>query len=86
MTRRNKQVFVVLALVALLAFAAWPTYSKWRTVKAVSASLEQRTRTLVEKNPQLKPAWDNAMQDGVLTWAEAKQIVESAGETVQPDE
>jgi hypothetical protein len=71
--------------VALFIFSARPLW-RWLTFKAASAALVERTRALVEKNPQLKPAWDNAMKDGTLSWEEAKEIVEQAGETVRPDE
>jgi hypothetical protein len=85
MNRRTKQVGVVLGLVAVLCFAAWPMY-RWLIVqKAVSAALYERTKALVDRNPQLRPAWDEAMQDGVLTWPEAKAIIERAGETVDPE-
>lgn len=86
MTRRNKQIFVVLALIALLAFAALPIYNKYRTMRAVSASLQQRTQSAVEKNAQLQPDWDRAMADSVLTFAEAKEILEKAGEKVEAEE
>lgn len=33
-----------------------------------------------------KPAWDSAMQDGVLAWSEAKVILLQAGEMVEPEE
>ena len=46
----------------------------------------RRTEVLVEKNPQLKPAWDVALHDGVLTWPEAKVIVEAGGEKVESEE
>jgi hypothetical protein len=55
-------------------------------IKAASASLQARTKTLVEKNSQLKPAWDIAMQDDVLTRAEAKIILEAGGEKVDPED
>jgi hypothetical protein len=34
----------------------------------------------VEAKPELQPAWDVALEDGVLTHGEAKVIVEAAGE------
>ena len=67
---------------AMAFFAAWPFW-KWVYLTSVSASLRDRTQSLVEKNPQLQPAWDIAIQDGVLTLAEAKVIVEAAGEKVE---
>jgi hypothetical protein len=69
----------------MVSIAAWPFW-KWLKVKPVSASLYERTKAVVEKNPRLQPAWDNAMQDGVLTWPEAKAILESAGEKAEPEE
>jgi hypothetical protein len=66
-------------------FAGWPFW-KWVYVRSASAAVQARTKALVEKNPQLKPAWDIAMQDDVLTWPEAKVIVEAAGEKAEPGE
>jgi hypothetical protein len=70
---------------AMAFFAGWPFW-KWLNAKAVSATLHARANALVEKNPQLQPAWTIALQDGVLTWPEAKVIVEAAGEKVDADE
>jgi hypothetical protein len=64
---------------AMAFFAGWPFW-KWLDKHAANAAVQARTRALVDKNPQLKTAWDVAMQDGVLTGPEAKIIVEAAGE------
>ena len=40
---------------------------------------------VVEQNPQLKPDWDKAMEDGVLTWPEANAILEKVGEKADPE-
>jgi hypothetical protein len=84
MNRRTKQIGVVLCLVAVVCFASWPVY-RWLTIKAVSAELYERTKAVVERNPQLRPAWDKALEDGVLTWSEAREILERAGERVDPE-
>jgi hypothetical protein len=76
---------VILGLMAMVFFASWPVW-KWLKFKPVSAAMYQRTEAAVEKNPRLKPAWDIALQDGVLTWPEAKVILESAGEEAGPDQ
>jgi hypothetical protein len=55
-------------------------------VKSVNAATYARTKAAAEKNPRLQPAWDIALQDDVLTWPEAKVILESAGEKAEPDE
>jgi hypothetical protein len=70
---------------AMAFFAGWPFW-KWINVRAASAAVQARTRSLVDKNSQLKPAWDIAMQDDVLTLPEAKLIVEAAGEKIQSNE
>jgi hypothetical protein len=75
----------ILCLVAILSFSAWPLWKRLHS-KHASVALEARTRALVEKHPELKPAWDIAMQDGVLTTEEAKVIVEAAGEKLGPGE
>jgi hypothetical protein len=70
---------------AMAFFAGWPFWT-WLDAKAVSAALRARTESLIEKNPQLQPAWAIALQDDVLTWPEAKVIVEAAGENVDAEE
>lgn len=81
MERRTKLVGAVLALMAMSFFAGWPFW-KWLDKHAANAAVQARTRALVDKNPQLKTAWDVAMQDDVLTLPEAKIIVEAAGEKI----
>ena len=86
MSRRSKQVVAVLALVATACLiVAWPMYKKYRITPA-STTLMERTKKAVEKNPTLKPDWDKAMEDGVLTYPEAKSILEKAGEKVEPED
>jgi hypothetical protein len=75
----------ILSLLAVVPFAAWPVL-KWLKPKPVSPALFERTKAAVEKDPRLRPAWDKAMEDGVLTWPEAKEILESAGEKPEPEE
>jgi hypothetical protein len=70
---------------AMAFFAGWPFWS-WLNAKAVSATLHARANALVEKNPQLEPAWAIALVDGVLTWPEAKVIVEAAGEKLEAEQ
>lgn len=70
---------------AMAFFAGWPFWS-WLNKRAVSASLQSRTKELVDKNPQLQTAWVIALQDGVLTEPEAKVLVEAAGEKVEHGE
>jgi hypothetical protein len=78
-------VGVILCIMVMVFFAAWPVW-KWIENKPVSDSLYERTRAAVERNPQLKPAWDIAMQDEVLTWREARIILEAAGEKLGAQE
>ena len=85
MSRRMILIGATLSLLAILSLAAWPLWKKL-SVKPVSASTFERTKALVEKNPQLKPEWDKAMEDGVLTWPEAKDILEKGGEKAGPEE
>ena len=85
MNRRTKWIGVILCLVVIVALSAWPLW-KWLGVKPVSASLFEKTKALVEKNPQLRPAWNKAMEDGVLTWPETKEIWDQAGQKVEPEE
>jgi hypothetical protein len=84
-TRRFTMLGAIFCLVAMVFFASWPV---WKSIKnrPVSASLYLRTKAAVDKNPSLKPAWDIALQDEVLTWPEAKVILESAGEKAEPDQ
>jgi hypothetical protein len=81
-----KQIWAIVALVAMASFVvAWPLYKKL-SLKPVSATVMQRTKKAVDKNPDLKPDWDKALEDGVLTWPEAKVILEKAGEKADPEE
>ncbi|WP_425618840.1 hypothetical protein NA78x_002556 [Anatilimnocola sp. NA78] len=85
MDSRTKKVGVVLALVAMVVFilpmCGWLWY-----LRVANADLVQRTRAVVDKNPQLQSAWDQAMQDQKLTAAEAKAIEDAAGKPVAPAE
>jgi hypothetical protein len=86
MTRRQfLTVGTVLMFLALLPFLAWPLYKKFYVRQASQALIERTTRA-VEKHPELKGDYDKAMEDGVLTYDEAKGILEKAGETVGPNE
>ena len=85
MSRRMMVIGVVLALLALVPFVTYPLW-KGLLIKQASVALFEKTKTLVEKNPQLKPLWDEAMQDGVLTWSEAKAIWDKAGQKMEPEE
>ena len=85
MNRRFMTVGTILCIISLVFFVSWPAW-KWLKFRPVSASLYERTKAAVEKNPRLKPAWDIALEDGVLTWPEAKVILESAGEKAEPDQ
>jgi hypothetical protein len=77
-----------MTIVALLAIAmfivALPMYKKY-SIRAVSPALRERTQKVVEKHPELRPDWDKAMEDGVLTWPEANAILEKAGEKAEPE-
>jgi hypothetical protein len=85
MDRGTKRVGVLLCLAAMAGFVSWPVY-RYFTVRAASARLHERTKELADKNPSLKAAWEVAMLDDELTWPEAKVIVESAGEEIEPEE
>jgi hypothetical protein len=69
---------------AMVFFVSWPVW-QWLKFKPVSAAMYERTKAAVAKNPRLQPAWDIALQDGVLTWSEARVILESAGEKADPE-
>ena len=75
----------VLMFLALLPFVGWPIYKKL-TLRKASPALIERTKTAVAKHPELKPDYDKAMEDDVLSYDEAKEILEKAGEKVGPDE
>ena len=87
MSRRTFLIFgAVLTFLALLAFLGGPPLYKKLTLKEASRALIERTRNAEEKHPELKADYDKAMEDGVLSHDEAKEILEKAGETVGPDE
>jgi hypothetical protein len=82
--QRSKTIGVILCLMAMAFFAGWPFW-KWVYLRSATASVQERTRAIVDTNEQLKPAWDVAMRDGVLTFPEAKVIVEAAGESLDAE-
>lgn len=84
MSSRMRLVGAVLCLMAMSFFAGWPFFS-WLNKRAASAAVRARAQALVEKNPQLQPAWVIALQDDVLTVPEAQVIVEAAGEKLNAD-
>ena len=79
MNRQMMTFGAVLCLVAMVSFSLWPMW-EWLSVKNADRALQERAKALAAKHPQLKPALNIALQDGVLTWAEVKEIVEGAGE------
>jgi len=81
-----KLVCTAVTLVAIGIFLISQVFYKKQTLQAASARLQERTRAAVEKNPQLKADWDKAQEDGVLTYPEAKAILEKGGEKVDPEE
>jgi hypothetical protein len=83
--RKFLMVGTVVMFLALIPFLGWPIY-KNLTLRRASAALTERTVRAVEKHPELKPTYDKAMEDNVLTYDEAKEILEKAGETVGTDE
>jgi hypothetical protein len=83
MNPKTKTAGAILCLMAMSFFAALPFW-KYMSARAVDAAVQARTRTLVDSKPELKPAWDVAMQDEVLTYPEAKVILEAGGETIEP--
>ena len=85
MKRRTMVIGAILALLAMAIFVvAVPIYRKY-SIKPASASLRERTKKVVEENPQLQADWDRAMQDGVLTWPEANSILEKVGQKAEPE-
>ena len=86
MSRRTLLIFgTVLTFLALLPIVGWPLYRQL-TLKKASPALVERTTRAVEKHPELKPEFDKAMEDGVLSHDDARRILEKAGETVGPDQ
>ena len=82
--RTNIKFAASMCLVGIVSFSLWPLW-KWFSIKPVDPITLERTRTIVTVHPELKPAWNIAMQDGVLTWDEAKEIVEGAGEKMDAE-
>jgi hypothetical protein len=81
-TPQTKRVGIVLSIVAMVSFGAWPF---WKALyfNSASAALQQRANELAEKNESLKTAWDVAMLDGVISQPEAELIIFGAGEKIE---
>ena len=84
MSRSAKLIGVILISIAMLSFVSWPLLRKL-LIKKANAELVQRTKLLVERNSQLQAGWDTAMEDDVLSFAEAKMLVERAGEKIESE-
>lgn len=84
MSPQTKRVGVILAIVAMISFGAWPF---WKALyfNSASAALQERASQLAESNPSLKTAWEIALLDGVLSQSEAELIVTGAGEKLNSD-
>jgi hypothetical protein len=85
MNRRFMMLGAILGITGMVFLASWPVW-KWLKFKPVSAALYERTKAAVDKNPRLQPAWDIALEDGVLTREEANVILKSAGEKEEPNQ
>jgi hypothetical protein len=82
----NRQVVTfgaILALVAMVSFSLWPLW-QWLSVKQANAEMQAKVKELIEKYPQLKAAHNIALQDGVLSEYEAKEIADAAKEKADP--
>ena len=79
MNRQWTQFAAILMIVAMISFSLWPLW-EWINLKTANAEMERQARAAYEKYPELKPAWNIAMHDGVLTEAEAKEISDAGGE------
>ncbi|MEI7686294.1 MAG: hypothetical protein WCL32_14815 [Planctomycetota bacterium] len=84
MSRSVTILGVVLMLGALGGFVGWPVWKKM-TIREASAQLQARTKAAVDANLKLRPDWDAAMQDNVLSFDEAKTILEKSGQKVDPE-
>jgi hypothetical protein len=84
MNRRTKQIGAVLALMSMAFFSFWGFWY-WVSTRAVSDLIRARTQVAVEKNPQLKTDWEQAIADDVLTHSEAEAILTKAGEKLDVD-
>lgn len=83
MNRRTKQIGAALALLAMAIFASG-SFWFWVRYRVVSDAVRARLETIVEKHPEVKPAWDSALADQRLTQAEAEEIARLAGEKLEP--
>jgi hypothetical protein len=75
-------IAVAVVLVQIGNYAIEDTHrlrSEHRRFRPASPALVQEVVAAVERYPQLKPEWDEAMADGVVTEAEAEAILVHAG-------
>jgi len=64
-----------LVVLAVLVFAGWRVWSR-ANGRPASEALHQKIKVLVDKKPDLRPSYDRAMEDGVLTIGEARAILD----------
>jgi len=79
MNQHVKHVGVFLGVVAVTAFVFGRAIYKNLSLGAASAESHERARAAVEKTPALKPDWDKALEDDMLTQVEADDILRKAG-------
>lgn len=63
----------ILVVVVIVVAGAWRIWWRYENLPA-SDSQRQDVEALVEKHPELRPSYDRALADGVLTVREAKLI------------
>lgn len=84
MDQRTKKIGVVLGIVAMVLFALPICY--WAYVNAANGAVLEEAKARVAQHPELQPVLDQAMEDKVLSVAEAKDIIARAGKIAGPKE
>jgi WD40 repeat protein len=80
MNRRTKLIALIVAGTIVAALAGWRAWDRVQNNPA-SEALHQRVKELLAERHDLRPSYDRAMEDGVLTRAEAQAILEAAEKT-----
>ena len=72
-----KKILIWIAVV-IVGAGLWAWYDL--TTKPANERIQAGVQQIIQKEPSLRPMYDAAMKDGVLTTSEAARIVNKANE------
>jgi hypothetical protein len=74
-TKTKRNILIALAIVVGIGVSVW-----YDLAKPANERIQAGVQKILAKEPRVKPLYDEAMKDGVLTILEAKEIIDRANE------